>query len=57
MLRQSQLVIADSGGIQEETTYSEFSITARTITEKPITVEIRTKHLVCDSYQNAEEKH
>jgi len=57
LLRQSELVITDSGGIQEETTYLGIQcITSRSTTERPITVEIGTNHLVGDSYQKAEEK-
>jgi UDP-N-acetylglucosamine 2-epimerase (non-hydrolysing) len=51
------LVITDSGGIQEETTYLGIQcVITRTTTERPITVEIGTNHLVGDSYQNAEKK-
>lgn len=57
LLRQSELVITDSGGMQEETTYLGIQcITTRSSTERPITVEIGTNHLVGDSYQKAEEK-
>ena len=55
LLQQSELVITDSGGIQEETTYLGIQcITTRTTTERPITVEIGTNHLVGDSYRKAE---
>ncbi len=41
------MVITDSGGIQEETTYLGVPcITVRENTERPITVEIGTNHLV-----------
>ena len=47
LLRNSELVITDSGGIQEETTYLGVQcITVRTSTERPITVETGTNHLV-----------
>jgi UDP-N-acetylglucosamine 2-epimerase (non-hydrolysing) len=56
LLRQAELVITDSGGIQEETTYLGIQcITTRTSTERPITVEIGTNHLVGDSYKEAED--
>ncbi|MGB5528901.1 MAG: UDP-N-acetylglucosamine 2-epimerase (non-hydrolyzing), partial [Ignavibacteriaceae bacterium] len=56
LLQQAELVITDSGGIQEETTYLGIQcITTRTTTERPITVEIGTNHLVGDSYKKAEE--
>ena len=55
LLHQSELVITDSGGIQEETTYLGIQcITTRTTTERPITVEIGTNHLVGNSYKKAE---
>ena len=55
LLQQSELVITDSGGIQEETTYLGIQcITTRTTTERPITVEIGTNHLVGDSYRKVE---
>ncbi len=44
---RAALVITDSGGIQEETTYLGVPcITVRESTERPITVEIGTNHLV-----------
>jgi len=55
LLRQAELVVTDSGGIQEETTYLGIQcITTRTTTERPITTEIGTNHLVGDSYKEAE---
>ena len=54
LLRNSELVITDSGGIQEETTYLDIQcITVRTSTERPITVEIGTNHLVEDDFEKA----
>ena len=45
--RDAQLVITDSGGIQEETTYLGVPcLTVRNNTERPITVEIGTNILV-----------
>lgn len=46
LLANSELVITDSGGIQEETTYLGIQcITVRDNTERPVTVEIGTNHL------------
>jgi UDP-N-acetylglucosamine 2-epimerase (non-hydrolysing) len=55
LLRNSELVITDSGGIQEETTYLGVQcITVRESTERPITVEIGTNHLVGNDFKKAE---
>jgi len=57
LLRQTELVITDSGGIQEETTYLGIQcITTRTSTERPITVEVGTNHLVGDDYKMAKDE-
>ncbi len=57
LLRNSELVITDSGGIQEETTYLGVQcITVRRSTERPITVEIGTNHLVGDDFNLAEKR-
>ncbi|MEE2765264.1 MAG: UDP-N-acetylglucosamine 2-epimerase (non-hydrolyzing) [Candidatus Neomarinimicrobiota bacterium] len=46
LLAKAQLVVTDSGGIQEETTYLGIQcITYRENTERPITIEIGTNHL------------
>ena len=45
--RDARAVITDSGGVQEETTYLGVPcLTVRSNTERPITVEIGTNHLV-----------
>jgi UDP-N-acetylglucosamine 2-epimerase (non-hydrolysing) len=45
--RQATLVITDSGGVQEESTYLRVPcLTARENTERPITVELGTNVLV-----------
>ena len=45
-MNKARLVITDSGGIQEETTYLGVQcITVRDNTERPITVDIGTNHL------------
>jgi len=47
LMQQAQLVLTDSGGIQEETTYLGIPcLTLRKNTERPITVEVGT-NLVC----------
>jgi UDP-N-acetylglucosamine 2-epimerase (non-hydrolysing) len=46
LVRSAQLVVTDSGGIQEETTYLSIPcITVRDTTERPITVELGTNVL------------
>jgi UDP-N-acetylglucosamine 2-epimerase (non-hydrolysing) len=47
LMRQAQLVLTDSGGIQEETTYLGIPcLTMRENTERPVTVEIGTNIIV-----------
>ena len=47
LVRQSKLVITDSGGIQEETTYLNIPcLTLRDTTERPITITQGTNRLV-----------
>jgi UDP-N-acetylglucosamine 2-epimerase (non-hydrolysing) len=50
LIKHSKFVVTDSGGIQEETTFCKVPcITIRENTERPITIEIGTNHLVgCD---------
>ena len=46
-MSQAKVVVTDSGGIQEETTYlSVQCITIRENTERPITIELGTNNLV-----------
>ena len=46
-MSESKLVITDSGGIQEETTYLKIKcLTIRENTERPITIEKGTNRLV-----------
>jgi UDP-N-acetylglucosamine 2-epimerase (non-hydrolysing) len=55
LLKNSELVLTDSGGIQEETTYFGVQcVTLRKSTERPITVEIGTNHLAGDDPKEAE---
>jgi len=50
LMKHSSLVITDSGGIQEETTYLKIPcITLRKNTERPVTVEIGTNRLISDN--------
>lgn len=51
-IKHAKFVIADSGGIQEEITFCQVPyFTIRDNTERPITIEIGTNHLVgCDLY-------
>jgi len=47
LMRQASLVITDSGGIQEETTYLGVPcLTVRPNTERPVTIELGTNRLV-----------
>jgi UDP-N-acetylglucosamine 2-epimerase (non-hydrolysing) len=47
LLKNAELVITDSGGIQEETTYLGVQcLTVRDNTERPVTVEIGTNQLI-----------
>jgi UDP-N-acetylglucosamine 2-epimerase (non-hydrolysing) len=46
-MRYAELVITDSGGIQEETTYMGVQcITVRKNTERPVTIDVGTNQLV-----------
>ena len=47
VLSEANIVVTDSGGIQEETTYLGVQcVTFRDNTERPVTVDIGTNHLV-----------
>jgi UDP-N-acetylglucosamine 2-epimerase (non-hydrolysing) len=47
LMRYAELVITDSGGIQEETTYMGVQcVTVRKNTERPVTMDVGTNHLV-----------
>lgn len=47
LVKDAELVITDSGGIQEETTFMGVQcITVRNNTERPVTVDIGTNHLI-----------
>lgn len=56
LMKHSSLVITDSGGIQEETTYLGVPcVTLRRNTERPVTVEIGTNHLIQDKGKSMSE--
>jgi len=55
LIKNSELIITDSGGIQEESTFlGKQCITCRPTTERPVTVETGTNHLVGDDFRTAE---
>jgi UDP-N-acetylglucosamine 2-epimerase (non-hydrolysing) len=56
LTKNAQLILTDSGGIQEESTFLGVQcITLRTSTERPITVEIGTNQLLGTDLDKAEE--
>jgi UDP-N-acetylglucosamine 2-epimerase (non-hydrolysing) len=55
LTKNAELIITDSGGIQEESTYLGVQcITVRENTERPVTVELGTNHLVGTDLQEVE---
>ena len=55
LIKNAEVILTDSGGIQEESTFLGVQcVTLRTTTERPITVEIGTNHLVGDDFNEAE---
>ena len=55
LMRYAELVITDSGGIQEETTYLGVQcITVRKNTERPVTMDVGTNHLVGTDLEKVE---
>ncbi len=47
LVKNAKLIVTDSGGIQEESTYLGVQcITVRNNTERPVTVEVGTNHLI-----------
>jgi len=56
LVKQAALVITDSGGIQEETTFLGVQcITVRDNTERPVTVEVGTNQLIGTDFKKVEE--
>jgi len=52
LLRAARLVVTDSGGVQEETTYLGIPcLTVRPNTERPITIELGTNRLIAARYE------
>jgi len=57
LMNNASLILTDSGGIQEESTYLGIQcITLRKTTERPITVEVGTNHLLGDDFIKAEKR-
>jgi len=55
LIKNAELIVTDSGGIQEESTYLGVQcITLRTTTERPITVEVGTNQLIGVDLEKAE---
>ena len=55
LIKNAQLILTDSGGIQEESTFLGVQcITLRQSTERPITVDVGTNHLIGDDFIKAE---
>jgi len=55
LTKNAELIITDSGGIQEESTYLGVQcITVRNNTERPITVQVGTNHLVGTDFNKIE---
>jgi len=55
LMKDAKLILTDSGGIQEESTFMGLQcVTLRTTTERPVTVDIGTNHLVGDDFNSAE---
>ena len=55
LTRSAELVITDSGGIQEETTFLGVQcITVRNNTERPVTVRVGTNQMIGTNYQAVE---
>ena len=56
LMKNAELVITDSGGLQEETTYlGTQCITVRDNTERPVTVEVGTNQLIGTDLKKVEE--
>ncbi|MCF8357023.1 MAG: UDP-N-acetylglucosamine 2-epimerase (non-hydrolyzing) [Melioribacteraceae bacterium] len=56
LTKNAELILTDSGGIQEESTYLGVQcITLRTTTERPVTVEVGTNQLLGNDLEKAEQ--
>ncbi len=54
LIRNAKLIVTDSGGIQEESTYLGIQcITVRNSTERPVTIEIGTNQLAGENIEDA----
>lgn len=54
LIKNAELILTDSGGIQEESTYLGVQcVTLRTTTERPSTIEIGTNQMVGDDFEKA----
>jgi UDP-N-acetylglucosamine 2-epimerase (non-hydrolysing) len=57
LTRFARIVVTDSGGIQEETTFlSVQCLTVRDNTERPVTLEVGTNQLCSTNFRKVEEK-
>jgi UDP-N-acetylglucosamine 2-epimerase (non-hydrolysing) len=57
LMNSAKLVITDSGGIQEECTFLKVQcLTARENTERPITVEVGTNHLLGTDWKKIQDR-
>lgn len=55
LIKNAELILTDSGGIQEESTFLGIQcITLRTTTERPVTVDVGTNLLIGDDFALAE---
>jgi len=55
LIKNAELILTDSGGIQEESTFLGIQcITLRTTTERPVTVDVGTNLLIGDDFNLAE---
>jgi len=55
LTKNAELILTDSGGIQEESTWLGIQcVTLRTTTERPVTIETGTNYLAGDDFKKAE---
>jgi UDP-N-acetylglucosamine 2-epimerase (non-hydrolysing) len=56
LMKNSKLIVTDSGGIQEESTFLNIQcVTTRENTERPITTEVGTNHLVGTDWKKVQD--